>query len=270
MVAWLRRMWDLLWREMGLRRGSSTPTQARIPVAQWVKEKLGFAPDEIQARVLSTESKQGILNCTRQWGKSTTAAAKAVHEAYTKSGSLTLVVSPSERQSAELVRKAAEFTQRLGVRSKRDGHNSISLAFPNGARIVGLPGNETTTRGFSAVSLLLVDEAARVTDGLYRAMRPMLAVSGGGLWLMSTPNGKQGFFYDTWERGGPEWERIRVTGYECPRIPNEFLDKERVLHGERGFRQEYLCEFGDVEGGVFDMDLVRRAFTEDVEPLVLR
>ena len=235
-------MWDLLWREMGLRRGSSTPTQAPIPVAQWVKEKLGFAPDEIQARVLSTESKQGILNCTRQWGKSTTAAAKAVHEACTKDGSLILVVSPSERQSAELVRKAAEFTQRLGVRSKRDGHNSISLAFPNGARIVGL----------------------------YRAMRPMLAVSGGRLWLMSTPNGKQGFFYDTWERGGPEWERIRVTGYECPRIPNEFLDKERVLHGERGFRQEYLCEFGDVEGGVFDMDLVQRAFTDDVEPLVLR
>jgi hypothetical protein len=52
---------------------------------------------------------------------------------------------------------------------------------------VGLPGTEATIRGFSAVSLLLVDEAARCSDELYLAIRPMLAVSDGTLWLMSTP-----------------------------------------------------------------------------------
>jgi len=66
----------------------------------------------------------------------------------------------------------------------------MSLEFPNGARIIGLPGSEATIRGFSAVSLLLVDEAARVSDDLYKAIRPMLAVSAGELWLMSTPFGK--------------------------------------------------------------------------------
>jgi hypothetical protein len=64
----------------------------------------------------------------------------------------------------------------------------------------------------------------------------MLAVSRGALWLMSTPFGKLGFFYETWERGGPEWERIRVTAYECPRIRREFLDEERRTMGERRFR----------------------------------
>jgi hypothetical protein len=51
--------------------------------------------------------------------------------------SLTLVVSPSARQSGELVRRAAGFASRLGITPKGDGDNEISLGFPNGSRIVG-------------------------------------------------------------------------------------------------------------------------------------
>ena len=87
-----------------------------------------------------------------------------------------LVASPSERQSAEFVRKAAEMVRKLGIRPRGDGDNAISLLLPNGSRIVGLPGMEETVRGFSAVSLLLIDEAARVEDAMYKALRPMLAV----------------------------------------------------------------------------------------------
>ena len=112
----------------------------------------------------------------------------------TVAGSLTLVVSPSARQSGEFVRKAEEFVRRLGIRPQGDGDNEMSLALPNGSRIVGLPGTEATVRGFSAVALLLVDEASRVSDELYLAVRPMLAVGDGTLWLMSTPCGKRGFF----------------------------------------------------------------------------
>ena len=94
-----------------------------------------------------------------------------------------------------------------------------------------LPGSEATVRGFSAVSLLLVDEASRVEDEMYLAIRPMLAVSEGTLWLMSTPYGKRGFFWEAWERGGPEWERVRVPATECPRIRPEFLEEERRAMG---------------------------------------
>ena len=239
-------------------------------IIDWVRRRLEFEPDEAQKRVLTTGSKRVALNCTRQWGKSTITAAKAVHHAYTTAGSLALVVSPSLRQSGEFLRKATEFARRLKIRAKGDGRNEISLEFPNHARIVGLPGNEATVRGFSAVSLLIVDEAARVDDELYMAIRPMMAVSQGSLWLISTPNGKMGFFYETWMRGGPEWERVRVPADECPRIPPEFLKEELATMGERRFRREYMCEFTDSEGAVFDMDLVERAFTTDVEPLELR
>jgi hypothetical protein len=210
------------------------------------------------------------LNCTRQWGKSTISAAKAVHQAATIPGSLTIVISPAARQSAEFVRKAGTLVQRLGIRPKGDGDNEISLALPNGSRIVGLPGNEATIRGFSNVALMLVDEASRVSDDLYMAIRPMLAVSSGALWLMSTPYGKRGFFYTAWAHGGGDWERICVPATECPRISAAFLREEKKTMGDRWFRQEYLCEFMDSVSGVFDLDLIQRAITDDVKPLVLR
>ena len=256
-------------REEAESRGGAEPPEPET-VSEWARRSLSFSPDAAQTRVLDTRTKRGILNCTRQWGKSTTSAAKAVHQAMTVPGSLTVVVSPTARQSGEFVRKASAFAMRLQIKPKGDGDNEISLAFPNGSRIVGLPGTEATVRGFSAVSLLMVDEASRVSDELYLAIRPMLAVSGGSLWLMSTPFGKRGFFYEAWEHGGSDWERIRVTAEECPRISPAFLAEERAAMGDRWFRQEYECEFSDTADGVFDRDLIERAFTREVEPLNLR
>jgi len=236
-------------------------------VSEFAREKLGFAADERQKEVLDSTAKRGILNCSRQWGKSTVAAVKAVHCAWSEAGGLVLVASPSERQSGEFVRKAAEFVRRLGIRARGDGDNALSLLLPNGSRIVGLPGTEATVRGFSAVSLLLVDEAARVEDELYQAVRPMLAVSDGTLWLMSTPNGQRGFFWEAWAHGGPEWERVRVPAEECPRIKREFLEEERRVLDARRYGQEYGCEFGDAEDAVFDRELIERAITDEFEPL---
>jgi hypothetical protein len=121
-----------------------------MDAAEFARVRLGFMPDEKQMEVLRSTAKRAILNCSRQWGKSTVTAARAVHRAYSRAGALVLVASPSERQSAEFLRKASELMRRLGVRPRGDGDNAISLAFPNGSRIIGLPGNEATVRGFSA------------------------------------------------------------------------------------------------------------------------
>jgi len=234
-----------------------------------VRKELGFKADATQARVLETRSKRVLLNCTRQWGKSTVTAARAVHEAVTNKGSLTIAVSPTARQTGEFVRKAAGFARKLKIRVKGDGDNEMSLAFPNGSRIVGLPGTEATVRGFSAVALLLIDEASRVNDDLYVAVRPMLAVSGGTLWLMSTPYGQRGFFYEAWANGGPTWERVSVKAEDCGRFSASHLEEERREMGERTYRQEYCCEFGESTSAVFSRELIEAAFTSDFGPLNL-
>jgi len=236
---------------------------------EFVRSRLGFSPDPKQEVLLRGRVRRGLLNCSRQWGKSTVTAAKAVHRAYAVPDRLVVVLSPTARQSGEFLRKAAGFARRLGMRVRGDGDNEISIQFPGGSRIVGLPGTEGTVRGFSAVSLMLIDEAARVSDDLYKAVRPMLAVGDGDLWLMSTPYGQRGFFYDEWANGGDRWERVSVPASECARIPASFLEEERASMGDRWFRQEYCCEFVGEEGCLFDAELIRRAINYDLEPLVI-
>jgi len=270
----LKRGWERVQRpaagsEAGSRGQSSRSPELLECASEWVRRRLGLAVDDLQGLVLDTKSRRGILNCSRQWGKSTITAAKAMHHAAHEPESLTLVVSPSGRQSAEFLRKVEGFARKAEYPVKGDGDNELSLVLPNRSRIVGLPGNEATVRGFSAVSLLLVDEASRVSDELYLTIRPMLAVSGGALWLMSTPFGKRGFFYEVWTGGGTGWERVRAPATECPRISQAYLKEEREAMGERWFRQEYLCEFEDSTSGVFDRDLVEGAVREGVRPLEL-
>src|SRR5947207_11832238 len=95
-----------------------TGSRSECGAVEWVREKLGFDADPMQARVLVSPSRRGLLNCTRQWGKSTVTAAKAVHLAVTRPESLILVVSPTSRQSGELMRKVEGFARRLGIRPK--------------------------------------------------------------------------------------------------------------------------------------------------------
>jgi hypothetical protein len=233
-----------------------------ISAATFAQTRLGFMPDAKQMEVLLSNAKRGILNCSRQWGKSTVTAAMAVHRAFTRPGCVVLVASPSDRQSGEFIRKAAGLVQRLNIRPRGDGHNAISLLLPNGSRIVGLPGTEATVRGFSAVSLILIDEAARVQDDLYRALRPMLAVGDGDLWLMSTPCGQRGFFYEAWKDGGEEWMRVSVPATECSRIPAAFLDQERRGNPAALFSQEYMCEFNGDGTEYFDRQMILDAVDE--------
>jgi hypothetical protein len=151
--------------------GAEKESQEIIDAVTFARQMLGFHPDEKQELVLCG-GRRGIVNCSRQWGKSTVMAAKAVHRAYSEPGSLILALGPSLRQSGEFVRKAEEFVRRLGLRERGDGLNRVSISLPNGSRIIGLPGTDATSRGFSAVSLLIFDEAAWVPDAVYDAMRP--------------------------------------------------------------------------------------------------
>jgi hypothetical protein len=249
----------------GEKPAAASNPQQPSSVSDFARSKLGFEPDALQAAVLDSQAKRGVLNCTRQWGKSTVLAVKAVHRAYTAAGSLTLVAAPSNRQSGEFLRKAAAFLAPLGVKRRGDGDNPCSLSLPNGSRIVGVPGTEGTVRGFSAVSLLLIDEASRVSDEMYKSLRPMLAVGEGDLWLMSTPFGKRGFFHEACTRGD-EWDRHSVPATACPRISPAFLEGERSSMGDDWFAQEYLCEFVDAGGGWFRSSVIEGALTGG-EPL---
>lgn len=227
---------------------------------------LGLDLDPWQRDVVAGNSKRDLLNCSRQAGKSTTAAVLALHEAIYAPGSVTVCVSPSQRQSSELFRKVVELRSSLPDPPVLLEDNKTSMSVAGGGRVLSLPGSEATIRGISAVTLLIEDEAARVDDDLYSAVRPMLATSNGRLVLMSTPFGKRGHFWKAWDEA-PGWRKVRITAEEVPRISKEFLEEERATHTEAWYLQEYFCQFVDAERAVFGYDTVMRALDDSVPPL---
>jgi hypothetical protein len=228
-------------------------------------EAAGLVPDPWQAQLLRSAAPRVLLNCCRQAGKSTMSAVLAVHTVLYQPGALVLLLSPSLRQSQELFRKCLHVYRAAGRPVAPEAESALRLELETGARIVSLPGTETTVRGYSGVDLLIVDEAARVKDELYYSIRPMLAVSGGRLAALSTPFGTRGWWFESW-RGAEAWERYEVPATACPRITPEFLAEEQRNMGEFWFKQEYGCEFIDAQSQAFRRADIDRAFTEEVTP----
>ena len=159
----------------------------------------GIVPDPWQAEVLRTRPRRQLLLCSRQSGKSTVTALSALWQAIYEPG-LIVIVSPSQRQSAEMFRTLMLYHSKLEGAPALNGESVLKAEFANGSRILALPGTEKTVRGLANVSLAIVDEAARVDDELLTAIRPMMATSTGGgrLIALTTPAGKRGWFFEAW------------------------------------------------------------------------
>jgi hypothetical protein len=229
---------------------------------------VGIKAELWQQQMLRSKSKRMLINCSRQAGKSTTASILALHRALYHPKSVILLVSPSLRQSAELFRKVMLYLNALEPRPVLTEESATKLTLENGSRIVSLPASEDTVRGYSAVDLIIEDEAAKVHDALYESVRPMVIVSKGRLILMSTPFGQRGHFHKEWTESTEAWERISVTGDQCPHIPAEELAAERA-RGDWWYRQEYNCEFLDTDDQAFASAYVDAAFRNDVPVLAL-
>jgi hypothetical protein len=264
---------------------------------------LGIVADPWQRQLIESTAPQTLVLASRQTGKSSASAACALTEALLNPPAEVLIISRAQRQSAEVLRKCRDFYYGLkgerirrrrwrpasiapeieavklrGIRADEEAVTDaqLSMEFTNGSRIISLPGSPDTIVGYSAISLLILDEAARIKDDLYALVRPMLAVSGGRLIALSTPFGRRGWFWEAWERcdqamlrGQPEpWQRFRITAEQCPRISADFLAEERLAIGERWFRQEYLVDFVDTVDAVFRTEDILSMLGSTEKPLL--
>ncbi len=229
-------------------------------------QRAGIQPFDWQQRVLRSAARQQILCCSRQAGKSTVSATVALHQAVYVPGSLVLLLAPVGRQSKELLAKVRGVYADTSD-NDAEADNQVTLELANGSRIVIIPAKQANIRGFSSVSLLVVDEAPFVPDDVYQAIRPMLAVSQGRIVLLSTPNGKRGFFHFEWTQGGADWLRTMITAHDCPHIDPAWLAAERLKIPSSIFEQEYRCTFGETEDTVFHYEHIQRALNPALKPL---
>ena len=228
----------------------------------------GITLDPWQARMVQSQAQRQLLNCSRQSGKSTVAGVLATHTVTYEPNALVLLLSPSLRQSQELFRKCLDVYRALDRPVAPESESALRLELENGSRIVSLPGKEGTIRGLSGVKLILIDEASRLPDEVYMAVRPMLAVSGGKLVELSTPFGTRGFYWeDCKERA--TWDYYEIPATMCPRITPEFLEEERQRIGDWWFQQEYMCKFMDAQTAAFRSEDIERIMSQDIETWAL-
>jgi hypothetical protein len=238
-----------------LARPLTQPPPAEIPPVEHWAAALGLTLDPHQQAILDPGIRRGILNCCRKWGKSTMIALKAAHFAAHRPGTTVLVVAPSSRQSEELLGIAVRILRDLR-QPATDSQTKVTLH--NRSRIVALPNQPVTIRGYSP-ELLVIDEAAYLPDAIWETVLPMLgaAEGGGWLWLMSTPAEPIGFFHRLFTNGDRRWTRLKVTAHECSRIPAALIaEAQRSFPADR-FAREYLCEFAQPPSAAFPEGIIR-------------
>ncbi len=227
----------------------------------------GFVAEGWQEGLLRTRARRVLVACARQVGKSTTTARKAVHVAVYEPGALVLIISPSQRQSDELLLRVKAIYRGLGY-DKPVKANDGELVLANDSRVVSLPGTEGTSRGFAGARLLVLDEAARISDDVFASVLPMVA-TGGQVFALSTPWGRRGWFWELYEDETNGWERHRITVHESGQWSPQRVDEVRASVGSFVWAADYEAQFGDSQSAVFTVDAVRAMRARAVAPLAL-
>ncbi|MGO9179278.1 MAG: terminase large subunit domain-containing protein [Candidatus Limnocylindrales bacterium] len=227
---------------------------AADPVA--MARAVGVEPYDWAKAALRSPAPRECWVVSRQGSKSTTAALMALHLATYRAGSLAVCVSPSQRQANELLAKVRQAYSALGRPVGAVSEAIAQLTLENGSRVVSLPSSEASIRGYAA-DLVLLDEAAKIERALYEAIRPMVAVTGGRIVMLSTPWLAEGFFWEAATGADPGWVVRTVPCWDIPTIRRDFLDAELASLGRSVFAREYECSFENAGAGLFTLAQLR-------------
>lgn len=255
-----------LERAKTLRPTGPSPTLDRLRADPTTPMRAAnLRPDLWQQSFLTDRHNRQALLCCRRSGKTTAAASRTLRHCLTRTKALALIICPTLRQAQEYSRTVTALDEALGVPVRRVRESTVGVEWANGSRLLCLPDRHAGVVGFTPTQVV-VDEASRVSDVLYRSIRPMLALEA-ELVLLSTPFGRAGFFFEAWSdvARAERFHRRRVIWSDCPRIKAEFIAEEKLELGERWFAQEWLCSFEDAIDAVFSADVIAAAFVRTEE-----
>ena len=202
--------------------------------------------DPWQQELLKTEGNIA-LRSGRQVGKSTVVSIKAGEYAINNPNKSIMIIASVERQAQLLFEKTLSYiynTNRNYIKKGKDRPTKHKLSLKNGSVIHCLPTGDSGygIRGYT-IDLLIADEAAFIPEEVWVAVTPMLTITKGSIWLLSTPFGRDGFYYRCFQ--DDKYTKFHVSSLDCPRKDQAFLDHEKEWMTKSQFAQEYLGEFVD-------------------------
>jgi phage FluMu gp28-like protein len=206
---------------------------------------------------------------SRQIGGSLACAFEVVADAI-QNGSDWIILSAGERQALEFMEKVHRVARIFcdGIEQKtgkpyRPETKASQIRFQNGARILALPANASTARGYSAN--LVLDEFAfhENPEEIWRAVYPIITNPLRGqlkLRVISTPAGMNNKFYELWNEA-PDFKRHKTSVYDAvdQGLGLNIEELKANLADPDGWAQEFECQFMEHAAQVFPIDLIRSA-----------
>lgn len=201
-----------------------------------------------QQRLVESPSRFTWSCWSRQVGKSFATSLRRVIRGGT-TGRNQILMSASERQSVELMRKVQQHCQALKIAAGNHQVDPITKAqevtIPGGARVIALPANPETIRGYTGDVLL--DEYAMHDDdkAIWAAVFPTITRAKGELDIASTPRGVDNQFAKL--RANETFDRSTLTIHDAiaDGLDIDADAIKRALSDDLVWRQEYECEFLD-------------------------
>jgi len=243
-------------RESAQAEMAAAESERKVGPVEFARAEFGIQPFPYQARLLEDPAKRLVACMGRQSGKTTTIAIRAVHFALHNPGVTVLITSPSLRQSMIMFGRTAGFIfSSARLRAQVVRHTRTIIRFSNGSEIIALPASENLLRGYTA-HMIICDESAFMPEQLItRVIFPMISTTDGYAIFLSTPWGRDHFFYRAFM--DPRYSIHRVKSSECPLIRPEFLEEMRRNMTEQAYRMEYEAEFVEIASSFFPQDLIR-------------
>lgn len=234
--------------------------------------KLDFELDNWQKEVLVAEGNLCICS-GRQVGKSQIIAIKTAEYIATHDKKRVLVVSITEDQAELMVQKIlihlhTNYPKLIGKSRNRPTKHIVKLT--NGSEVkskaVGQYG--LGILGLT-IDVLVPDEAAYMPEAIWAAATPMLLTTGGQIWLLSTPNAQQGYFYEAYTNPAMGFKTFHVNSEEVAGARPEpqrtimlaYLAREKERMTVLQYSQQYLAQFLEELRQLFPDSLIERSQT---------
>ena len=224
----------------------------------------GYSPFVYQFKVHTAmnesyrSGKVYTIKAKRQVGKSLLAENELLRFAINYPGTVNCIVEPTLGQSRKVFKEIVNATIDSDI-IKRKNETLLELEFTNNSSILFRSGEQMDSlRGFSVSGLLVLDEAAYLKDEVFEIIKPTTDVWSAPILIISTPRFREGFFYECFIKGqDPKYEKFYKSFDWALEDTSMLLDKEklemyRLTTSKNKFKTEYLGEFADDDGCLFN------------------
>ncbi len=204
-------------------------------------------------------------NCwSRQTGKSFTFSLRRVLRGLLRKRNQ-IVLSAGERQCREVMEKVRLHCEALRISFELRGLtffdglrvNGLEARLPQGVRIIALPANPMTARGFTGDVFL--DEFAmhRDDEAVWAALFPTLLRGEGEMDIASTPRGRKNLFHRLQSNAMFSTSVVTLADAVGQGLDVNPEAIRAAVGDEEIWRQEFCCEFLDEATSFMPHELIR-------------